>query len=494
MNAWTNNEIERILLQLDGIGVPFDKYTFRLKDGRPLLIGKGAYANVYSASKRDDANTYYAIKVIGFGDKRVDSEAFQESVYAQTRLAGTEKTVVRIYDSVEVLVWIEGESTVTRIQKLFGNMPVSIAGNCLHLQFVVMEYLDSLLRKSPGGKIDFDGVNLAKGFDEEIAEFGYDIGRAIKAAHKAKLIHRDVKLENIFYSPKERCYKLGDFGISKTTEDGMLSTIAYTNGYGAPEVIGAFENKYDLTADIYSFGMMLYVLLNNMRFPSSNGYYPCKEQYMSGYCAPRPANGSDELCRIVLKMISFNPDDRYQKVEDVLVDLERIILGERGKFLKDRLKTSLAMGIFFAVSGVIIPRIPGLEEYKWTSILLISLAFVLLFYSLLLDNPNDNTSRRFLGKNLFWIVFAALYLYWTYRGTHGYTMSHEFWAKNGFRFREDFDKLDPLFYIGKIFGEGRINELLYTEPEYVGYLGALFCVLWMLRENVMLLTIYLKKR
>ena len=107
----------------------------------------------------------------------------------------------------------------------------------------------------------------------------YDIGLALKEAHLKNIIHRDIKLENIFYSDSDHRYKLGDFGISCITDDGMASTVAFTKGYGAPEVVGTLEDKYDCTADIYSFGMTLYVLINKLRFPSSKNYHPNIEQY-----------------------------------------------------------------------------------------------------------------------------------------------------------------------------------------------------------------------
>ena len=350
MNSWTNEDIEAILVQLNNQNLPFKKYEFSALGEGLSLLGSGASANVYEAIAKGKKKKEYAIKVIGFGSKHVDSESFRNSVEAQTNLGLFENNIVKIHDSIEIRVWIEGEHTVSKTEKIDSNEETKPEGCFLHLQFILMEKISPIFvtnrfkHKLIPHKLEI--------YDEkEILKLSYDIGTALERAHKMKLIHRDIKLENIFYDLKGEHYKLGDFGIARTTDDGLASTVAFTKGYGAPEVVGTLEDKYDYTADIYSFGMILYVLLNEIRFPESENYHPNVYQYVQGYIPPEPVNGSDEFVRIILKMISFDPDDRYQSMEEVLNEFEKLKYGHRVKYQREHKSTALVLGTTFVLIG-----------------------------------------------------------------------------------------------------------------------------------------------
>lgn len=350
-NTWTKEDIEAIMVQLNNQNLPFKKYEFSaLGDGMSLL-GTGASANVYEAVLKGKKAKEFAIKVIGFGNKHVDSESFRSSVFAQKYLKKFENNIVKIYDVTELLVWIEGEHDVVKVEKIDPyEYSKPDGGKYLHLQFILMEKISPVL-VSYGFEHKLFPHKLETFDEAEIMKLAYEVGMAIDQAHKSNLIHRDIKLENIFYDAKGQHYKLGDFGIARITDDGMASTVAFTKGYGAPEVIGTLDDKYDYTADIYSFGMMLYVLMNEMRFPGSANYHPTVYQYMQGYVPPEPINGTDELAGIVLKMLSFDPDDRYQSMEEVLNEFDRLKYGHRIKYQREHKSTALAIGTVFALMG-----------------------------------------------------------------------------------------------------------------------------------------------
>lgn len=121
--AWTNEDVESILGQLNNQNLPFRKYAFTSENGKLVLLGKGASANVYRAETRADQRSGYAIKVIGFGDKHVQSESFQTSVEAQKELAQFQNNIVKIYDHIELRVWIEDNNTVTKSQIIYPYVP-----------------------------------------------------------------------------------------------------------------------------------------------------------------------------------------------------------------------------------------------------------------------------------------------------------------------------------------------------------------------------------
>lgn len=86
--------------------------------------------------------------------------------------------------------------------------------------------------------------------------------QAVKDCHSAHIIHRDVKLDNILLSEALDCVKLCDFGVSKPWREGQtLNDQCGTPAYIAPEIIAdqGYEGPY---VDIWSLGVVLYILLN----------------------------------------------------------------------------------------------------------------------------------------------------------------------------------------------------------------------------------------
>ncbi len=561
LTTWTSEDIEIILEQLNKQNLPFKKYSFASENGKYVLLGKGASANVYRAETREKHKMGYAIKVIGFSDKHVESESFRNSVDVQKDLGQFQDNIVKIYDSVELRVWIERNNTVTKIEKIDPYKEEKIVeGNFLHLQFILMEEMEPVLIDHRFGKPALRPYELASFDEKEILKMAYDIGTALAGAHAKKLIHRDIKLENIFYSASGGHYKLGDFGIARTTDDGLASTVAFTKGYGAPEVVGTMEDKYDYTADIYSFGMLLYVLLNELRFPGSKNYHPNVMQYARGFEAEYPTNGSDELCDIVLKMIRFDPDDRYQTIDEVLNEFDKLKYGRRVKYQREHKATSLVVGASFALLGAVafevsyvpefimnlsiwlyvfwglcvwkgitklrkqdltlvslvlliigvwlmistgftwwkllgvillsfgadvstgiiggsvlimkltqvvmeISSIRALPEYNWISVLFISLSLFLLFYHSILKDRREKMVKPYLQKNFYWIMVTLFYATMALADLAIHMSSHT-----------------KFNIIERLFRKEFVDAFLNLNPKYLGIAGTVFCVIWIMRE------------
>lgn len=85
---------------------------------------------------------------------------------------------------------------------------------------------------------------------------------AMKYLQKNRVIHRDLKLGNLFLSEKMEV-KLGDFGLaSKLSFDGeRRQTICGTPNYIAPEILSGKETGHSFEVDIWSFGVIAYTLL-----------------------------------------------------------------------------------------------------------------------------------------------------------------------------------------------------------------------------------------
>ena len=202
------------------------------------------------------------------------------------------------------------------------------------MQFVLTEKLDELITKDRFAKVRLLKEEL--GTEDEVLEFAFEIGQALAAVHTNMCLHRDIKIENIFWDNSEQIYKLGDFGIAKWADDGNAETIVYTDGYGAPEIERRLYDSYNATADIYSLGITLYLLLNELKFPGSEGYYSIVEvQYNPEFVFPAPLHASEDMARVIRKMCSFYPEERYQTMNEVLAELFIILEKKKMEISKE---------------------------------------------------------------------------------------------------------------------------------------------------------------
>jgi eukaryotic-like serine/threonine-protein kinase len=190
---------------------------------RPL--GRGGMATVFLARDRE-LERLVALKVLAPG--LADDEAFRDRFLREARLAAKvlHPNVVQVYDV--------GESELG--------------------PFIVIEYVegrtlaDELRRRGP--------LPAA-----EVAEIGIQLCAGLAAAHAERLVHRDVKPQNILRRPNGQV-KIADFGIARSlaaTRHTELGTVLGTAAYLAPEQ--ARGEPVTAAADIYSLGVVLYELL-----------------------------------------------------------------------------------------------------------------------------------------------------------------------------------------------------------------------------------------
>lgn len=320
MLSLDRNTVEKILSSLDEHGYIFPEFELYRVNKQAQFLGRGGFSVVYEMFYKDRPDFNYALKVIGFEKHVVTSKQFWETVGLQYNLSEQSPFVMRILDAREVLVCIDDYGSVIDVQE---SDDERWNEDGLLLQFILMEKLEDIIVKDRFGNASLTQKGLYE--EEEVIKFAMEIGQAIQLAHSNSVLHRDIKLENIFWDEIEQCYKLGDFGIAKYVEGGNAETIVYTDGYGAPEIERRLNDYYNATADIYSFGITLYLLLNGLRFPGSEGYYVNMVQYDPKYTFPAPENESEAMTPVIRKMCSFRKEDRYQSMAEVLLDLSRLL-------------------------------------------------------------------------------------------------------------------------------------------------------------------------
>ena len=134
---------------------------------------------------------------------------------------------------------------------------------------------------------------------------------ALKYLHAHRIIHRDLKLGNLFLNDKMEV-KLGDFGLaSKLDFDGEKKrTICGTPNYIAPEVLeGKAGHSYEV--DVWSLGVIIYTLIiGKPPFETSDVKATYKRIRMNAYTFPDHVPISDAAKDLISKILIGDPSQR----------------------------------------------------------------------------------------------------------------------------------------------------------------------------------------
>ncbi len=310
--------IEKILLQIEKF--INTRYKFLKVNNELSLLGAGGFSYVYEMYDEQMPEKHYAGKIIGLGNKDVSEDLIFETTQIQYFLSEQSENIMRVFELWTMKLALDEVGNVTEIIGVNEEGYDSAEGGTV--QVVLMEKLECVLSKDKYGNVELNREELKT--EEGVLRFAEDIGHAIFTVHNNGFLHRDIKLENIFWDSDLQQYKLGDFGIAKYVGEGDAETVVFSDGYGAPEIERQLAESYNLTADIYSFGITLFLLLNELRFPASDSYRANVVQYSKDFIVPAPVNASEELAKIIREMCSYNVEDRYQSVEEVLMDIGTI--------------------------------------------------------------------------------------------------------------------------------------------------------------------------
>ena len=285
----------------------------RLKSYEPLwenwtytgeFLGEGAMSSVFEIqSTAMGMREVAALKIITvkknpYGEIKIPENALNEIKILRT-LAGS-SNIVNYHDSTQRNIYDEN-------------------GNLFEIDILIkMEKLSPLT----------EGSVLS---ENEVINLARDMCTALTHASDHGIIHRDIKPQNIFVDD-EGNYKLGDFGISKIVS-GLsehytmnIGTLAYT----APEVAGNSGEKYDISSDIYSLGLVLYAFLNNGYLPFVNSMPSLHDaiyKRLSGAPFPSPANGSKSLKSIVMRACNSDRVKRFKSPTEMLDALDLLSSG-----------------------------------------------------------------------------------------------------------------------------------------------------------------------
>jgi serine/threonine-protein kinase len=162
---------------------------------------------------------------------------------------------------------------------------------------------------------------------DQAVDIAIQAGSGLEAAHEAGMVHRDIKAANVMITQKGGA-KIVDFGLARLTGKTRLTKGGSTLGtiaYMSPEQ--SRGEDVDQRTDIWSLGVMIYEMLTG-QLPFKGGYEQAVV-YEIMNAEPAPITGLRtgvpmELERIVTKALAKNRNERYQHVEEMLVDLRSV--------------------------------------------------------------------------------------------------------------------------------------------------------------------------
>lgn len=287
------------------------------------LVGEGTFGSVYKAKKEVYGNiSYAAIKVIEIPKEPREIRDLQQSDMDESSIkAFYEDMIHNLMSEIQIMESMKSANGIVGIEdyKVVQREPLKWE------VFIRMEFLEDLqtyLDRHP-----MTGC--------EVVQLGMDLCESLKNCEIAGIVHRDVKIDNVFVN-RFGSFKLGDFGIAKQLgKTRAAMSQKGTNMYMAPEIFRG--EPYDARVDIYSLGILLYRLLNKGRFPFMPLWpNPIKYsddqkatfQRISGKSIPAIPDIPTGLSEIVCRACAYDKENRYQKAEDLAKDLEKYINSE----------------------------------------------------------------------------------------------------------------------------------------------------------------------
>ncbi|XP_062271156.1 interferon-induced very large GTPase 1-like [Scomber scombrus] len=245
-----------------------DKYE-QLKE-----IGKGGFGTAILVKSKEDGQQYVIKKIHGLSEMSTEErQKAQQEVEVLSNMS--HPFIVQYKESFE-------------------------ERGCL---YIVMDYCE-------GGDL-FEKISAQKReqgqlfSEEQILDWFVQICLALKHIHDRKILHRDIKPQNIFLT-KDGTVQLGDFGIARVLNStGELATTCIgTPLYLPPEI---WEHKpYSNKSDIWAVGCVLYEMCTLK--PAFGGME--YQKIISGSYSPVSDHYSEELRSLLAQLLKCDPEER----------------------------------------------------------------------------------------------------------------------------------------------------------------------------------------
>eukprot|EP00008_Paramoeba_atlantica_P005067 CAMPEP_0201479890 /NCGR_PEP_ID=MMETSP0151_2-20130828/4517_1 /ASSEMBLY_ACC=CAM_ASM_000257 /TAXON_ID=200890 /ORGANISM="Paramoeba atlantica, Strain 621/1 / CCAP 1560/9" /LENGTH=806 /DNA_ID=CAMNT_0047861593 /DNA_START=81 /DNA_END=2501 /DNA_ORIENTATION=+ len=245
------------------------------------MLGKGGFARCFQVTDRTDPSKVYAAKIVqkDWLSKKMEVKLVSEiKIHRALKHDGVVKLFTQFEDPEFVYIILELCTNQTLVELLRQRKRIT---------------------------------------EPELRFFGLQILLTVQHLHHSGVIHRDLKLGNLFLDSKMRI-KLGDFGLATKLENHQerRKTICGTPNYIAPEIITKGGPGHTFPVDVWSIGCIFYTLL--VGYPPfqsksvNDTYAKIKE---SSYQWPNSSRVSKGAADLVRRMLLVNAEDRITVTE-----------------------------------------------------------------------------------------------------------------------------------------------------------------------------------
>ncbi|XP_051056510.1 sperm motility kinase-like [Phodopus roborovskii] len=228
------------------------------------------------------------LKSLDFGSFGVVKLACHLPTNTQVAVKVLEKNPTAVADNtseVEILQSLEHRNIVRFFHAI----------DTVNMTYVVMEYV-------PGKNLEMFLRKVAYLTEDEARPIFQQMVTAVHFLHQRLIAHRDIKLENILID-RAGNVKLCDFGLAIQLKEGqMLKKGCGSLHYMAPEILAG--KPYDgLAVDMWSLGVVLYVLVTG-QFPYEERTYHGMHKVISNTKYPLPYHLSKPCCQIIGRLLA----------------------------------------------------------------------------------------------------------------------------------------------------------------------------------------------
>ena len=276
------------------------------------VVGKGGMATVYKA--RDNLlNRYVAVKVLK--DEYSKDEVFVKRFRTEAQSAASliHPNIVSVFD----------------------------VGEDKGISYIVMELLESKTLK--------DYIEEKGPLSSELTlKIAAQIASALEAAHKAHIVHRDIKPQNIILN-QNLVAKVTDFGIAKVTNTTSATITSFGKTMGSVHYFSPEHAKggyTDAKSDLYSLGVVMYEMATGkLPFDAESPVSVALKHIQEDPVPPIEVNPmvSRGLNDIILKAMEKSTATRYQTASEMLTDIS-IALSKPTNGISQRPSSSVQAG------------------------------------------------------------------------------------------------------------------------------------------------------
>ncbi len=284
-------------LKTHGLVTPPELINLDRRYSRARHVGGGGMGEVYLAH-HEALDRDMALKVLGrqyINDKQF-VERFKREAKSAAKL--NHPNIVQVYDAGEGL--FEGQK----------------------VSYIAMEYV-------PGGTLKDLVLQQEGSLPPRMAvELTLQVAKALEAAHRGGVIHRDIKPQNILLSESGEA-KVADFGIARAAASSTTLTqaggILGTPHYISPEQV--MGEPASFRSDLYSLGVVLYEMITaELPHDAETPVGIAMKHVNEPLHSPRDVNPEvpDRINAVCVRLLAKDPEERYPDAATLIDDLRRV--------------------------------------------------------------------------------------------------------------------------------------------------------------------------